>query len=49
LEIIRETLLNIESAYTDSGLALSREWESKATRDSIREKLLNATSASEFV
>jgi hypothetical protein len=32
---IRETILNIESLYTDSGLALSREWDFKATRDIV--------------
>ena len=48
LESLRETLLNIESAYTDSGLALQREYDNKAARDLIREKLAQAKSASEF-
>jgi hypothetical protein len=32
---IKEIVLNIETLYSDSGLALSREWDFKEARDQL--------------
>lgn len=42
LQSIKEQILNIEGIYTDSGLALQREWDEKPNRDLIREQIAAA-------
>lgn len=41
---LKEIVLNIESLYQDSGLALNREWDFKETRDQTLAQITEATS-----
>lgn len=42
MEVLKTALLDIESAYTDFGLPLQREWEFKQVRDEIRSAIESA-------
>ncbi len=41
---LKEVVLNIETLYSDSGLALNREWDFKEIRDETLAQISNATS-----
>lgn len=41
---LKEIVLNIETLYSDSGLALNREWDFKEIRDETLAQISNATS-----
>jgi hypothetical protein len=44
LQQLKDAILNIESFYTDCGVELQREWDFKAARDTLREKVAAADS-----
>ena len=48
LQSVKEQILSIESMYTDSGLALQREWDEKPNRDLIREQIASAQQAGDL-
>ena len=48
LQILKDMLLNVESMFTDGGLPLNREWETKEVRERLRAQIENAKSVSDF-
>ncbi len=48
MEVLKTALLDIESAYTDFGLPLQREWEAKQVRDDVRSAIESAESVADL-